>query len=388
MSIKKDYLVHKSSVLNQMRAGNLTLQEQRLLAIYLSRINPNDIESKQVQFTLNEFNKVMDITKGQNFKYYYDLCNNLASKTVALNEGTSWSFIAIFLRVKFDLEEGVFSVEAHPDILHHMFDLREKFIKYKLWNALALGSTNQLRMYELLKQFEGIGYRIISIDEIKEYLGIEQTQYPLYSVFKRDVLDVCQKALAEKTDIKYTYETIKKGRKVDKIKFYIVKNKGYNKQLRIEDFLENDEVAATVEDEEEVDELELDEIIRAKYSTEHFKDFGSFSNGDFTEEQLEQLWLMMTNITNGGRNGMNRLNFWIHCYRKLEVERAKGKIKEAFPHYKYFTQIVLGESKTWDNDTSTPQHITLKNQNQLAEKENELDNLAYQSLKNIVYKNQ
>lgn len=48
-----------------------------------------------------------------------------------------------------------------------MFDFKERYFKYELWNALSLSSPNQIRMYEILKQYEKIGQRIIQLDELK-----------------------------------------------------------------------------------------------------------------------------------------------------------------------------------------------------------------------------
>lgn len=91
-------------------------------------------------------------------------------------------------------------------------------------------------MYEILKQHENLGERIISVKELKEMPGINPKEYARYGNFKIHVLDVCQKALEEHTDIKYTYEaTGKKGKngKISNLKFMIFKNTGYKDQLSL-----------------------------------------------------------------------------------------------------------------------------------------------------------
>jgi hypothetical protein len=111
-------------------------------------------------------------------------------------------------------------------------------------------------MYEILKQYEKIKEKslILSIDEIKERLGIGKNEYPRYGDFKYRVLDSCQKALQENTDIKFTYEPYGKrgkGGKVLVLKFYIEKNEGYSRQITLDtldDYLINQE-RIEVEDE-------------------------------------------------------------------------------------------------------------------------------------------
>lgn len=92
-----------------------------------------------------------------------------------------------------------------------MFDFKDRYFKYELWNALRLKSANQIRMYEILKQYETIGKREIKVDDLRELLGIAPNEYPRWDRFKDRVIDSCQQALKQFTDICYTYERGKTG---------------------------------------------------------------------------------------------------------------------------------------------------------------------------------
>jgi len=61
--IKKNYLVKKRNVLNEMRAKDMTLQELRFLSIYLSKINKDDPSTRCVRFSLDDFQAIMDIVR-------------------------------------------------------------------------------------------------------------------------------------------------------------------------------------------------------------------------------------------------------------------------------------------------------------------------------------
>ena len=87
-------------------------------------------------------------------------------------------------------------------------------------------------MYEILKQYESLEKREISVSELRELLGIGKNEYvdrTGWSNFKIRVLDSCQQALKENTDICYTYERGKtgKGGKWLTIIFHITKNADY-----------------------------------------------------------------------------------------------------------------------------------------------------------------
>jgi len=166
--------------------------------------------------------------------------------------------------------EWYIEIDAHDDALPLMFEFQSRFFSYKLWNALRLRSSNQLRMYEILKQYEKIGSRVLKIEELKELLGIKKNEYPNFGDFKKRVLNGCQQALKEHTDIKFNYEPhgIKgPGGKIFYLKFYIEKNEDYVDQLTLSMFIDDHIVEAensrsNGSDEEETEELsEYDEKI-------------------------------------------------------------------------------------------------------------------------------
>jgi tetratricopeptide (TPR) repeat protein len=184
-------------------------------------------------------------------KYMKSVTNSLLCKVVNVpDERGGYTGFQLFKEIVVSSDEqGEWYVEidAHDKALPLMFEFKNQFFTYKLWNALRLKSVNQLRMYEILKQYEKKGERNLSVEELKELLGIEKDKYPEYKVFKRDVLDVCQKALAEQTDITFTFEISKrvgKGGKIHSLLFAIKKNDDYRDITGIENYMDLDSVLA------------------------------------------------------------------------------------------------------------------------------------------------
>ena len=56
-------VVEKRNVLNELRANNMTVQELRFFSIYLSKINPYDINTRRVRFLIEDFQKIMGFGK-------------------------------------------------------------------------------------------------------------------------------------------------------------------------------------------------------------------------------------------------------------------------------------------------------------------------------------
>ena len=242
---KKKIWVEKRNILNDIISREFTMQELRLFSIYLGRINRRNKSTRVVRLGINTFYRVMDMHP-QNEGYLKEITKGLLTKVVNVpDEKCKNDYIAfqLFKRCKIAHDDkGIryFEIDAHDDALDLMFEYQNNYFMYELWNVLNLESTNQFRMYELLKQFEYKGERIITVEELKALLGIEEKEYPRWNNFRARVLDACQKALKEKTDIAYSYEPyVKSGRggKITALRFTITKNADYKCQLNLNEFL-------------------------------------------------------------------------------------------------------------------------------------------------------
>ena len=234
-------IIEKRNVLNEIRASNLTLQELRFFSIYLSKINPRDENTRSVKFPFADFKKIMDFGK-LNIQQLKNSADSILGKKVFIPlESGGFEGIVLFDKCKVDKNsngEWFVEISASNAVMLLMFDFKERYFRYELWNALRLRSPNQIRMYEILKQYENLGKREISVKDLRELLGISDTEYSSrtgWSDFKKGVLDSCQKALKEITDISYTYERGKTGTggKWLTIIFHISKNVPVNTQMTL-----------------------------------------------------------------------------------------------------------------------------------------------------------
>jgi plasmid replication initiation protein len=255
-TLKSHYLVEKRNVLNEIRSNNMTLQELRFFCIYLSRINQRDIYTRVVRFFLDDFQTIMELSSNIKIPYMKSVTNSLLSKIVNVpnHQTGGYKGFQLFKECEVDTDENgnwYIQIDAHDLALPLLFDFKNKYFTYQLWNALRLKSSNQLRMYEILKQYQTVGYRILKIDELRSLLGTTKNEYPRYNDFKKWVLDACQQALLEYTDIKFTYEPHEKrgkGSKVVSIKFTIMKNDDYTDQLTLSEFIKENKLETSAAD--------------------------------------------------------------------------------------------------------------------------------------------
>lgn len=115
----------------------------------------------------------------------------------------------------------------------HLLSLKGEYLSYDATNTNNLSSFYHVRLYEILKQYERIGKRTITVEELKKKLGVieeilhagkvEYYDYmPKYSAFRTKVLLKAQKALAKNTDISFTFKGLKRGRSYYAIEFTII----------------------------------------------------------------------------------------------------------------------------------------------------------------------
>ncbi|WP_346014192.1 replication initiation protein [Sporosarcina sp. E16_8] len=207
----------------------LSLQQQRILLIIASRIQPKDENFKLYQFNTKDIIEILGLSSsaGSYYTQIKSIVNDLQTKTLTIKtEDRETNFTWVITSDYFP-KQGFFQVELHPKLKPYFLELKDKFTQYRLENVLRLNSSYSIRMYELLKQYESIRTRRFGVEELKELLAIEPGKYKQYGHFKSKILLHSQEQIEKHTDLRFEFKEIKSGRKITKIEFFIkTKNVG------------------------------------------------------------------------------------------------------------------------------------------------------------------
>lgn len=112
-----------------------------------------------------------------------------------------------------------------PVLEPYLLNLKETYTKYRLGYVINFKSEYSFRFYELMKQYETIGERTITIEEIKDLLMIDGEKYTKYSHLKAKVIQKSIEEINKYSDIKVNLEKEEKeGKKVVGLVFSINKN--------------------------------------------------------------------------------------------------------------------------------------------------------------------
>lgn len=338
-TLRFDGIIEKRNILNEMKASQMSLQEVRFFSIYLSKINARDISTRVVDFALDDFVTLMEIQKVNILSIKKTLSSLLAKVIFVPSEEGGFSGFQLFKKCQVYQDKTTnrwrVKIDAHDEALPLMFDFKEKYFKYELWNAMSLTSTIQIRMYEILKQYEKIGERTIDLKTLKSLLGIDEKKYKRFNNFREFVIDRSQKALLENTDIYFEYTTITaKGRKVVAIQFKIYANANYKG---------NDEAKIVIKELENKDEKQNTN----NNSAIDYALYAEMLDNEFSLNQVEFLYQLALPIVQS-KYLNNKNNFAINManYLRLVYKRLKAAPFEVKHPYGYIKKLISLDLET------------------------------------------
>jgi len=263
----KNLLIVKSNNLVEAFA-DMTQNECKMIAFLIAKIKPDDTKFLTQTITAKELNDLLGIEGTATNTYMKKCVHTLLSKKIYVKYtngnrlGVNW-FGSIEYIDNVSMLQICFNSQLKPFLLQ----LKNNYTKYMLMNICQLDSAYSIRVYELLKQYEKIGHRIISIYDLKSILGIKD-KYQFYKDFKVRVILIAQREL-HKTDINFTFEEIKAGRKVDALKFNIFKNGTHASQ--IEDSQIEDAASASPSPEVQNLKEEIERTVNGKIGAKGLK---------------------------------------------------------------------------------------------------------------------
>ena len=97
------------------------------------------------------------------------------------------------------------------------------FTSYLLEQTASMDSIYSVRLYELLVQWKAAKQTpMFELEKFRDQLGVEASEYKAMCDFKKRVLQVAIDEINEKSDIKISYEQVKKGRSIAGFKFKVL----------------------------------------------------------------------------------------------------------------------------------------------------------------------
>ena len=230
------YFVQSNHLIEARNKQPLTFLEKLLFAKMCTMIDPKDTDFIDYTIYIRDVLDILGITDGgKAYQNIVDAARKLRSRDITIivkdketgrEEILDTNLVIGVKRAKTTKSEPDLYVKLafHPDLKPYLLQLKSNFTLLDVRHMVRLHSGSTMRIYELLKQYENTNskQREISLETLKNMLGVTN-KYQMYGNFKQKVLDEAQRRINENTDISFTYEEIKDGRRVSAIRFKIMK---------------------------------------------------------------------------------------------------------------------------------------------------------------------
>lgn len=226
---KEDKLtVQKSLPLFALWRSELTLSEFKILDTYLSRIDSHKPDKRQVLLTKGEIEEALGVQKINNTDLKARLKHLMGNVVEVPDKDTKKGFRLVTLFEEAEAEQddsGLWQVklECTQKAMKFFFNVENLgYLRYKLRCITSLTSRYTYIMFIYLEANRFRKSWEVELEELKSILACEDEEYAKeFKYFNRDVLKKVQKEMHEKTECRYTYEPVKKGRKVVAIRFTV-----------------------------------------------------------------------------------------------------------------------------------------------------------------------
>lgn len=305
--------VQKSLPLFALWRSDLTLAEFKILDTYLSRIDSHKPDKRAVMFEKGELEKILGVQKINN-KELEERLKHLMGNVVKIPDGDErkgFRLVSLFEEAVAEQDKyGLWQVrlECTQKAMKYIFNIENLgYLRYKLRCITSITSRYTYIMFIYLEANRFRKSWEVPLAELKEILNCDKEEtYKEFKRFNDRLLKRVQKEMHEKTECRYSYEPIKKGRSVVAVRFEV--------ETLPKVINEEDENQITIEQWQAETEAKKQELWQ-----EPLAEFG------FSQEQLAELDSILVTIPD------SKLPESSACYGSVELMRyhyIDQKVKE------------------------------------------------------------
>ncbi|HAF34180.1 MAG TPA: RepB family plasmid replication initiator protein [Sphingobacterium sp.] len=223
MSSKKTYPVSWVVMQNTIQEcfKSMSIDEKRLLILASPIARTIDATEKDaITITSEEFAKECGIKTNSAYSQMEEASKSLLRRYFSYGDNKKKTYCNWVIRAIY--ENGAISICFPDEVLLMLkeFDKLNPYTKYKKDIVLSLKKDYSFDLYHLAKKHQAMGQFEMSLEYIKNELGLPQSYDKLCNLKDR-VIKPSLDEITKNTDIDLTYEIVKKGRSVIGFKFTV-----------------------------------------------------------------------------------------------------------------------------------------------------------------------
>jgi plasmid replication initiation protein len=202
----------------------LTKVQHRIVGMLISQLDKGDEEFDHQRLHIKDLVEKSQISSGNLYSLAEDICDRLLEKKLKIKDikdgRRRYKGISLMDSCEYVEGDGFIKAKFNDSMKPFLLQLKRRFTMYDAGHFLPLKSTHSMRIYELLKMREDISILRMSIEELREILGVKDS-YEYFSQLKAHVIEKARDEIKNKTDIYFTYNVEREGRSAERIKFFI-----------------------------------------------------------------------------------------------------------------------------------------------------------------------
>ena len=208
---QQSYFVVKSNEIIQKSRFSMTVQQQKIMLFFISKIRPDDEPRHLYTISIRDYCAIanIDTSAGKNHADIKKSLKAIADKSMWLVKPNGKEVLLRWLdRIEIDAG-GTLTVRFHEDMFPYLLDLRERYTQYSLEYVLPMRSKYGIRLYELMRSYANMDSAVhMSIEDLKKRMDCDK--YARFPDFRRFALEPALEDINLNSDIHVSY-TLKKG---------------------------------------------------------------------------------------------------------------------------------------------------------------------------------
>lgn len=220
------HVIQKSTPLLSLWRSPLTLSEFKILDVCLSRIDPHNPENRTVRIEKKELEEVLGVQRIS----LPDLNKRIEHlgimvKVEDFEASHGFRSVALFEEASCVLDEnGQWRVdlECTAKAMRYVFNIENiGYLRYQLQSIVRIGSRYSYLLFLYIERNRFRNTWEEDLESLRVQLGCGPDTYPSFKSFNKDVLKRAWAELNEKTECRFSYEPVRKGRFVRRIRFTV-----------------------------------------------------------------------------------------------------------------------------------------------------------------------
>jgi Protein involved in initiation of plasmid replication len=223
---------HYAVMANEIVKGKqeMTLTEARIVRLLITQVVKEDRDLKTYTCRIQDLANFLNIGSDNLYREVRTVCDNLLTRIVRIGTGDPkdpWLRFQWVQLANYD-GNGNLTLKLSEQIVPYVLELNSWFTQYRLENILEFNSFYAIRLYELLKCYDGINRSdssclVFSIDYLRTVFCCEK-KYDRVNDFIKRVIEISVREINEKSDILILFDVIKEKKTISEIHFHISEN--------------------------------------------------------------------------------------------------------------------------------------------------------------------